>query len=87
MAFKSKACAHGIVNEGVTIKMYENKTGLSVQKCGLHISLKWPYLDASPDGLLGSESIIEVKCPYSVRHREVTSRTVPYLYIEMGELL
>lgn len=38
-----------------------------------------PFLGASPDGLLGDETLIEVKCPYTARNLEITSTSVPYL--------
>lgn len=63
----------------MAIKKYEEITDLVVEKCGLYISIERPYLGASPDGLLGPETIIEVKCPYTVRYREVTPESVPYL--------
>lgn len=85
-AFKSKACTHGIINEDVAIKKYEEITDLVVEKCGLYISIERPYLGASPDGLLGPETIIEVKCPYTVRYREVTPESVPYLSYINGVL-
>jgi len=55
------------------------ETDLQVLQCGLFISTERPYLAASPDGILGDETIIEIKCPYSSRHYPITPITVPYL--------
>jgi hypothetical protein len=37
-----------------------------VTKTGIHF-LECGYIGASPDGLVGNDTIIEVKCPYSLR--------------------
>ena len=46
-----------------------------VEATGLHVNPKYPYLGASPDGLVMcaccGNGLLEVKCPYSVR-RPVT---------------
>ena len=63
---------------------FQEATSCTVQEAGLHINSKWPYLGASPDGLLDDgESIVEVKCPYSSREQPITTVTVPFL--EKGE--
>lgn len=41
------------------------KRHLVVIPCGLFVDEVIPYLGASPDGLIDSDSIIEVKCPSS----------------------
>ena len=38
---------------------------LYVQPTGLHIHPQHPWLAASPDGLVGTEGAIEVKCPFN----------------------
>ena len=38
-----------------------------------------PYLGCSPDGLVGANGIIEVKCPYTAKDFNITTDTVPYL--------
>lgn len=37
--------------------------GCMVSKCGLSVEREIPWLAASPDGLVGDDSLIEVKCP------------------------
>ncbi|KAJ8950768.1 hypothetical protein NQ318_011261 [Aromia moschata] len=39
----------------------------SVIKCGLYIHQDYPFLAATPDGLIGDDAIIEVKCPYKAK--------------------
>ena len=47
-----------------------------VEATGLHVNPKYPYLGASPDGLVTcaccGTGLLEVKCPYSVRHSPPT---------------
>ncbi|XP_045773598.1 uncharacterized protein LOC123873001 [Maniola jurtina] len=83
---KTKAMAHGNINEKIAMKKYMDTFNLEITECGLFLSKERPYLGASPDGLLGSETIIEVKCPYSSRNKEVCPLNVPYLQYENGKL-
>ncbi|KAK4882859.1 hypothetical protein RN001_006178 [Aquatica leii] len=48
------------------IEMYETKTHNSVQKCGLFVDIKNPFLAASPDGLIGNDGLVEIKCLPSI---------------------
>ena len=47
-----------------------------VEATGLHVNPKYPYLGASPDGLVTcaccGNGLLEVKCPYSVRNSPPT---------------
>lgn len=52
---------------------------LNVEACGLFISESHPFLGASPDALLGEETVIEAKCPYVSRFCKINHVTVPYL--------
>ena len=39
------------------------KTGVSVEECGLFVDPKKGYLAGSPDGTVGKDALVEVKCP------------------------
>ena len=47
-------------------------TEFEVEATGLHVNSKYPYLGASPDGLVTcaccENGLLVVKCRYSVRH-------------------
>lgn len=43
------------------------------------MSKERPYLAASPGALLGTETLIEIKCPYASRYQMISSTSVPYL--------
>ena len=38
-------------------------TGQTVENCGLYVDTKKCFLAASPDGVVGAEAVVEVKCP------------------------
>ena len=54
----------GTHNEANGILAYSAHTGNMVQNIGLHVHPHTPWLAGSPDGLIGTEGLIEVKCPY-----------------------
>ena len=47
---------------------FEMETGQDVTETGFHISSEHQWLGASPDGLVGSDSVLEIKCPYGKRN-------------------
>ncbi|KAJ8881438.1 hypothetical protein PR048_017919 [Dryococelus australis] len=57
------ATRYGLKNERNAIEDFEFKSGKKVARCVLFVDLKYPWLAASPDGLVGDDSILEVKCP------------------------
>lgn len=68
--FKSGAMQHGIDNEDAARMAYEAHTGEFVTQVGLY---KHPNLNgthASPDGLVGEDGLVEIKCPNSATHIE-----------------
>ena len=46
---------------GVTL-MTETGAG-TVEPCGLFVDTNKPFLAASPDGVVGRDAVVEVKCP------------------------
>ncbi|KAI0208091.1 hypothetical protein LSAT2_007237, partial [Lamellibrachia satsuma] len=65
--FVSKQTSHGNQLEPEAISTYENMFHVKVTKCGIVVSADKPYLGSSPDGLVGDDTVLEVKCPYSAR--------------------
>lgn len=55
----------GIEKEPLAISQFSTEYQLDVEASGLIIDRHQPFLAASPDGLVGADSIIEVKCPAS----------------------
>jgi len=42
-----------------------------VEQVGFIVNPKWPWLGASPDGIISSKKTIEIKCPYSKRNESI----------------
>lgn len=84
-AVHTRAVAHGKINEPIAKAKYKNDFGVNVQNCGLFISSEYPFLAASPDGILDEETVIEIKCPYTARNYKISEITVPYLEKHDGD--
>ncbi|OXA47165.1 Alkaline nuclease [Folsomia candida] len=65
--------ARGLRLEPLARKRYEEEMKASVTRCGLIVSLDNGIFAASPDGFVGSEGILEIKCP-AVPATQVISR-------------
>lgn len=61
------ATDYGTMHEAGAIAEYEMETGNDVEECGLFVHPKYDWLAASPDGIVGPATLLEVKCPYGKR--------------------
>ncbi len=74
------AVMHGIQNEKKALKLFTEKSAHDVQAVGLYIDPSYPFLGATPDGLIeDDDSLIEVKCPFQAKDSKISEETVPYL--------
>lgn len=48
----------------------EIETGLFIEKTGFHVHPEHDWLGASPDGFIGDDMCVEIKCPYGIRNDE-----------------
>ena len=66
--FTSAAMEWGVAQEPYARMAYEALNNVMVDTVGfwLHPSIKW--VGASPDGLIGDDGIIEIKCPNTTTH-------------------
>lgn len=81
-SFKSAAMQHGIDMEDAARMAYEARTGVFVTQTGLHTHPEIKGTHASPDGLVGDEGLIEIKCPNSATHIDtLKSKKVPTKYL------
>lgn len=80
--FKTAAIQHGIDSEKTARLAYEAHTGAFVTEVGLY---KHPTIEcthASPDGLVGDNGLIEIKCPNSATHIDtLKTEKVPTKYL------
>lgn len=80
--FSSAAMQWGTDTEPQARMAYELMTGETVEETGfvLHPTIK--LFGASPDGLVGSDGLIEIKCPNTATHIDtLLSGKVPRKYI------
>jgi putative phage-type endonuclease len=67
-SYSSAAMLWGTTTEPMARAAYEAATGVLVQECG---SIPHPRIEmagASPDGLVGDDGLLEIKCPNSATH-------------------
>lgn len=57
------AMKHGSFWESTARETYEIETGNLVKQCGFALHGEIEYFGASPDGLVGADGLIEIKCP------------------------
>jgi len=81
---KNPALAWGTNKEPNGVLEYVSATGTHVEPTGFwaHADLDW--LGGSPDGLLGTDGLLEIKCPYS---RKVYPELPPYYYLQINALM
>ena len=58
------ATNHGEKMEPVALAFYERHSGNSVEQTGIVFHEEHKWLGASPDGLIGIDGGLEIKCPY-----------------------
>lgn len=76
--FVNDAMQHGIETEPLARARYEEVTGELVTLCGFAIHGDIPCFGASPDGLIGDDGLLEVKCPTTTTYTEwLTGGVVP----------
>lgn len=67
------------------IKAFKMATGMDVQESGLWVTGSG-ILGASPDGLVGTTALVEVKCPYGARGPYSLREDHPYWHLVQGQL-
>lgn len=64
------ATDYGTRHEPLALMDYLGKTGNLVDECGFFVHPHHDWLGASPDGLIGEDGLIEVKCPFGLRNKK-----------------
>lgn len=79
--FSTAATDWGNLNEPLAIAEYQERTGNNVLECGF-VRHEKIATGASPDGLIGIDGGIEVKCPFntSIHLNNAVTREVPDEY-------
>ena len=80
--YQNAAMAWGVEQEDAARKAYEAATGVFVDEMGIATHPVLKYTHASPDGLVGEDGLIEIKCPITTTHIEtLKSQKAPNKYI------
>jgi len=80
--FKSEAMQWGTEHEAEARAVYEMFTGQVVYPAGFHTHLAYPMSGASPDGFVGKDGLVEIKCPNTATHIEtLLGGTIPKKYV------
>lgn len=65
---------------------FEIKYKLKVLAAGLFVDEEYNFLAGSPDGLVGDDNIIEIKCPHSIKDmtpkEAIKASKIKYLTID-----
>ena len=78
----NEATRWGSANESNAIAAYSAHTGNLVEPTGLHVHEHAPWLAGSPDGLVGTEGMVEAKCPY---WNKTPHQSIPlYYYLQIN---
>lgn len=81
-SFTNAAMEWGVANEKFARAAYELKMGVMVDETGLVDHPTIPMAGASPDGLVGEDGLVEIKCPNTATHIDtLLTQTVPAKYI------
>lgn len=81
-SYTSAAMQWGTDNEALARASYEFLRDATVEACGFIDHPTIPMCGASPDGLVGSDGLVEIKCPLTATHVEtLQGASVPGKYI------
>lgn len=87
----SVATRYGIEKEPFALSALEVLEEVEVQKCGLFVDIEYPFLAASPDGLIGDNGTVEVKCPLVAAtmtpEEAVANKKVNFCVMREGKLV
>jgi putative phage-type endonuclease len=79
-SYKSPAMDWGIEQEAAARDAYSARTGVLVDEVDF-VDHPWMQAGASPDGLVGEDGLIEIKCPNTSTMLEyLEDRTIPQKY-------
>ena len=58
---------------------YQERYQYKIKPIVLYISILKPYLAASPDRIIDTDTLIETKCPYAAKDELIIEVSVSYL--------
>ena len=80
--YTNDAMLWGIENEPVAREFYEALHDVQVEQVGLYVHPRFDFAAASPDGLVGEDGLLEIKCLTTVNHiRSIYDNQPPKDYL------
>ncbi|XP_050547414.1 uncharacterized protein LOC126909076 isoform X1 [Daktulosphaira vitifoliae] len=88
----SYSAHYGRINEPKAKELFEKIMDLQIEPCGVFIDEFLNYLTAKPDGLIGKDGIVEIKCPLNAQNiipkLAIKYKVIKYVhYDENGDLV
>ncbi len=81
-SYQNAAMVWGTNTEPMARAAYEARTGDLVEEVGFVSHPSIEYAGCSPDGLIGADGLIEIKCPNTATHIEtLLSKEAPFKYM------
>lgn len=81
-AYSNAAMQHGVDTEPEARCAYEFYQGVTVEQVAFVVHPTIDQAGASPDGLVGSDGLVELKCPNTATHLEtLLGQAVPAKYV------
>lgn len=81
-SFTSAAMQHGTDTEPQARAFYEMEWGVDVEQVGFVPHPKLEMSGASPDGLIGTDGLVEIKCPQPATHiKTLTGASIDRKYL------
>ena len=79
----NRATEYGSDRESAAKADFEIETGLKPVDCGLIVHPTFEFLAASPDGLIGDDSGLEIKCPFSGKLKPLSEQPHYHAQIQL----
>ena len=83
----NKYVNHGLKYESAALNKYSEDYHVTVMKSGLVVSMQKPHLACSPDGLVGEDICVEIKCPYPQEEQSFKEYSVSSCVFSSNERL
>lgn len=80
----NEATRYGEAHEADAINAYEQRYGALVMPSPLVVHPDYNWLAASPDGLIGDDGMIEVKCPFRAQYTEPSQEYKAQMMLQMA---
>lgn len=67
------AVSHGIEHDRQALEQLQKQENINSMPCGLFIDKTYPFFGASPDGLVGGDTLVKIKFPITAAKKGLTN--------------